>query len=114
MKVYFFENNVFVECSFAANSLSRGCIVLLIVDGNETLVEELMLERSSNTLSTITQCNTTTYQMITYDVILGLDLESNGTVGSIPVPIKVEPIEDVSNFTEITSCVIPVGKSDSK
>ena len=105
VKVYFFENNVFVECSFAANSLSRGCLVRLVLDGNETMADELVLSRDPSSVSTLSQCNTTANQRSAYDVLFGLDLESNGTEGSVPIPvIEMEPIMSAREFTELTGC----------
>ena len=105
VKVYFFENNVFVECSFAANSLSRGCLVRLVLDGNETMADELVLSRDSSSVSILSQCNTTANQRSAYDVIFGLDLESNGAEGSVPIPvIEMEPIMSAREFTELTGC----------
>ena len=105
VKVYFFENNVFVECSFAANSLSRGCLVRLVLDGNETMADELVLSRDSSSVSILSQCNTTANQRSAYDVIFGLDLESNGAPGSVPIPVvEMEPIMSAREFTEMTGC----------
>ena len=72
------------------------------------MADELVLMRDSSSLSTLSQCNTTVNQRIAYDMIFGLDLESNGAEGSVPIPVvEMEPIMSARGFTGCsTSCRI--------
>ena len=82
------ENNSFlVECHFMMNSTPYGCMVVITSVHYEDVV--LNLTRMSNS-----QANSVTVQDIVkvnrpavcYKHVSGFDIESNGAIGSLPIP----------------------------
>ena len=57
----FFETFIFLNCTFGAGSLARGCVFILQLEGEEGEVgrERFWLERQNGSSVASTQCNRT-------------------------------------------------------
>jgi hypothetical protein len=97
----FFENNVFLTCSFADGSVPDGCVFKFRVNQNGTGDEEIQVLRSMGSQ----QCNVTANQLNGYMGIFAFDMGS----GVVPIQVDTLMISTEAEFTNITGCIIPEG-----
>ena len=96
----FFNNHLFIYCSFADNSQAQGCIVRLTLSStNET--ESFEVKRKSSSL-----CTTTNNQREAYSSVVVLDWEENGMVGNLSFDITtgVFSVSSLDEYIELTGC----------
>ena len=107
--IMFFENNIFLTCSFAVGSTATGCIFLFQVNQNGTVVEieEFMVLCSGPGGS---QCSIITNQRNGYMNLSVLDLEQDGTQGQIVLTSGEIMLETEDEYTQLTGCSIPRGE----
>lgn len=105
-RVVFFENNVFLTCSFASGSLATGCVFTFLVNQNGTGTEQFMVQQSMGSQ----QCNVTTNQRNGYLDISVLDLEADGlSLGAVVLSVNTELVNSEAEYTQMTGCTIPQG-----
>ena len=106
--IIFFENNIFLNCTFASNSDARGCeFQLELVNRTDTFF--LSQPQSESGAS---QCNQTMNQADAYVRLVAVDREADGT-SSMALPIMLEPlvIENADKYMSLTGCSIPEPRS---
>jgi hypothetical protein len=98
-KVMFFENRLFLRCSFVDNSEARGCIVRLTLSStNET--ESFEVSRESGSL-----CTTANNQRKAYSSVVVSDLEGSGMMGNVSLNITANVLNLPSmQYTELIGC----------
>ena len=109
-QVVFFENNIFLTCSFAVGSRATGCIFLFQVNQNGTVVgiEEFVVLRSGGGGS---QCDVSANQRNGYMDLSVQDLEQDGsTRGQVLLTPREIVLETEAEYTELTGCSIPRGE----
>ena len=100
----------------AANSPALGCSIRLSLGrDNDTQSDdtfELRRRPSSgqgiNDIIIVSSCNQSTNQRKAYDDIVGVDIESDGTLGVVERKVVVTVLDSEQNFTRLTKCVRPV------
>ena len=98
VEAVFFENRLFLRCSFAGNSQARGCIVRLTLSStNET--ERFEVSRESGSL-----CTTANNQRDAYSTMVVLDLEANGMNGSVSLNFNSSLASSQEEFIQVTGC----------
>ena len=109
-EVVFFENNVFLSCSFADDSSAVGCVFTFQVNQNGTGNEQIVLMQSVGGQ----QCNTTANQRNGYTEIFVQDLESDGvSMGQLSLPAEVTLLESAAEYSQLTGCSVPTGMPDT-
>ena len=110
-QVVFFENNIFLTCSFAGGSTATGCIFQFQVNqnGTETAVEieEFVVLRFGVDGS---QCNVSANQRNGYMDLFVKDLEQDGMRGQVLLTPREIVLETEAEYTELTGCSIPRGE----
>ena len=101
--VIFFENNIFVTCTFASDSIALGCAIQLVLV-NATEPEQLLVLQSGTNVS---QCNQTMNQRDAYVSILAGDYEDNGELGTEPLLLEPLVLTDADSYMSWTGCDIP-------
>ena len=102
----FFENNIFMTCTFADTVTSQGCIF------NFTLANgtELFYLSRDPASAVVSQCNVSSSQRMAYTSFEVMDWESDGSLGSLRIPIPIPPgpvvVEQEANYTQLTDCVV--------
>ena len=99
-EVVFFENRLFLRCSFADNSQAQGCIVRLTLSStNET--ERFEVSRESGSL-----CTTANNQREAYSSVVVSDLEENGDEGRVILNITQNAVNVTSleQYIDLTGC----------
>ena len=99
-EVVFFENRLFLRCSFADNSQAQGCIIRLTLSStNET--ERFQISHRSGSL-----CTTANNQREAYSSVVILDWEENGMEGNVSLDTAqtVVNVSTLEQYTEITGC----------
>lgn len=104
-RAVFFENNVFLTCSFADGSVAVGCVFVFQVNQNGTGTEEFVLLRSMQ------QCNVTGNQQNGYTDISVFDLRSGG-IGQVAVEVDAMTLPSEAEFTDMTGCIVPQGDTN--
>ena len=104
--IVFFQNNVFLNCSFASNSNADGCEFQL------RLVNRTDMFFLPQTEPVVSQCNQTMNEADAYVQLVAVDREADGT-SSMRAPIVLQPvvIEDAEAYTSLTGCGIPEPES---
>ena len=98
VEAVFFENRLFLRCSFAGNSQARGCIVRLTLSStNET--ESFEVSRESGSL-----CTTANNQRDAYSTMVVLDLEANGMEGNVSLNFNSTLLTSQEEYTQLTGC----------
>ena len=98
VEAVFFENQLFLRCSFAGNSQARGCIVRLTLSStNET--ESFEVSRESGFL-----CTTANNQRDAYSTMVVLDFEANGMEGNVSLNINSSVLTSQEEYTQVTGC----------
>ena len=98
-RAIFFENNVFLTCSFAGGSIVEGCIFMFQVNQNGTGTEEFVVVGSQ-------QCNVTANQLNGYMDISAFDLGSN----LVPIMVDTILLTSEMDFTSTTGCIVVQGQ----
>lgn len=96
----FFENRLFLRCSFAGNSQARGCIVRLTLSStNET--ESFEVSRESGSM-----CTNANNQREAYSSVVVLDREGDGMEGNVSLNITryVVNATSLEEYIELTGC----------
>jgi hypothetical protein len=100
----FFENRLFLRCSFAANSQARGCAVILTLSGrNDT--ERFELDATSGGNSSL--CTEANNQREAYSSVKALDIEANGSDGVVRLDIAPAVLETEGEYVAMTGCRQP-------
>lgn len=99
----FFENNIFMTCSFADVVTSQGCVFNLTL-ANGTELFYLARDPSESMAS---QCNVTSSQRGAYVSFEVMDWELDGSFGSFRIRIPDPPVIEVeADYTQLTGCVV--------
>jgi hypothetical protein len=99
-ELVFFENRLFLRCSFADNSEARGCNIRLTLSStNET--ESFEVSRESGSL-----CTTANNQREAYSSVVVSDVEGNGQEGSLILNItqNVVNVTSLQQYMDLTGC----------
>lgn len=104
-RVVFFENNVFLTCSFAGGAASMGCVFRFQVNQNGTGTETFVVLQSMRSQ----QCNVTANQLNGYTDISVFDMRADG-VGQLAIAVDTETVGSEDEFTTTTGCTVPQGK----
>ena len=102
VEVVFFENRLFLRCSFADNSQARGCIVNLILSStNETERFEVARQGSSGSM-----CTTANNQREVYGSVVVQDWEVDGGEGNVTLNItnRVVNTTSLEQYRQLTGC----------
>ena len=99
----FFENRLFLRCSFADNSRAQGCIIRFTLSSSNE-VESFEVSRESGSL-----CTSANNQREAYNsTVLVLDREENGEEGSLILNFSLIDSEmnvtSLEQYTELTGC----------
>ena len=108
--VIFFENNIFLSCSFASGSVAFGCEFQFQVNLNGTSegLEEFVVERSGVHGSL---CSASSNQRNGYMTISVLDLEQDRmTRGSVALTPGEQVLETEADYMQQTGCSVQRGK----
>ena len=110
-RIIFFQNNIYVTCTFASNSNARGCRFKFVL-ANQNEVEPFFISRSS---STVSQCNVTMNQRRAYVNFTVTDVEANGTNGTRPIVLDnrtdIDSLNSAAEYFSVTGCTIPEPES---
>lgn len=105
-RVIFFDNNVFLFCSFADGSLAVGCMFTFQVNLNGTGNEEFIVLQSMGGQL----CNVTANQLSGYMDIVVFDLESDGvSVTPVSIIVDIVTVGSEDDYTEMTGCTVQQG-----
>lgn len=100
--ITFFENNIFVTCTFASDSTASGCAIqLVLVNTTEVFV---VFQSVTNNVSL---CNQTMNQRDAYISISAGDFENNGDLGTELILLEPLVLTDADSYTSWTGCDIP-------
>lgn len=108
-RVVFFENNVFLTCSFAGGSEAQGCRFTFQVNQNSSEDEEFLVLRSEGGQ----QCNTSLNQRTAYVDLLVVDVERNGDLGQLSISLAADAVlvaESEEAYREMTGCRVEQGE----
>ena len=96
----FFENRLFLRCSFADGSEAQGCIVILTLSST-TEIESFDVSRESGFL-----CTTANNQREAYSSVVVLDREVDGMEGNVTLNITETVVNATSleQYIELTGC----------
>ena len=100
VEAVFFENRLFLRCSFADNSQARGCIVNLILSSTkQTERFEVARQGSSGSLHT-----TSLNQREVYSSVVAMDWEANENSGNVTLNVtnSVQSLSSLEEFSEQT------------
>ena len=99
-EVVFFENRLFLRCSFADSSQARGCIIRLTLSSTNE-IESFEVSGESGSL-----CTTANNQRETYSSVVILDREGNGMEGNLTLNItqSVVNVTSLEQYVELTGC----------
>lgn len=104
-QVFFFENTIFLNCTFADNIAGIGCAF-----GFQDRSVFIFLPSTGSQSIGSQQCNSTTNQINSNSAISVFDLESNGTVMvPVAVPVQVIVVGNEETFTDVTECRVQRG-----
>ena len=102
--IVFFQNNIFMNCSFANSVAGRGCIFNLSLVNTS----ELFYLPRDGVMAVTSQCNTTSSQSMAYTSFAVLDWESDGSPGQLPILVpRPLDIAEETNYTQLTGCIVP-------
>ena len=108
-QVVFFRNNVFLTCYFAVDSGARGCVFLfdanLNASGASTNEFRVLLGSDHHG----EQCNTSDNQRTGYVRFTVVDLEQDGSMGVVSLPVMVREVETEEEYREQTRCSVARG-----
>ena len=99
-RLTFFENNIYLSCSFASSSPAQGCVFIFTASSNIT-------ERFNVSQSESRTCAQLQNMENVYTSIVALDWESDGSYGSRPISINVNETASAEEFMQVTSCSLP-------
>jgi len=111
--VVFFKNNVFLSCRFANGSGAKGCVFLFNANLNEsgsTSINEFRVSLPSNDYRG-NQCNASDNQRNGYMRFTVMDVEEDGSVGVVSLPVAVREVVTEEEYRQQTGCSIPRGQS---
>ena len=102
----FFENRLFLRCSFASSSQARGCAVILTLTGS-TETERFDLSIMSDGSASL--CAEANNQREAYSSVEALDVEANGSDGVVRLYINstVTVLMNEGEFIDMTGCRQP-------
>ena len=100
----FFENRLFLRCSFAGNSQARGCAIILTLSGtNETERFEVnAVSGGSNSL-----CTMADNQRDAYRSVEAVDIEMNGSDGILRLEVTTTVLTTEEEYIATTRCRQP-------
>ena len=96
----FFENYIYLSCSFASSSQAQGCAFIFAASSNTT--EWFNVSQSESRL-----CAQLQNMGNEYTSIIALDWESDGSYGSQPIGIDVNRSASSGEFMQVTGCSLP-------
>ena len=100
MEAIFFENWLYSYCSFANNSLARGCLIkLLLRESNETDPEDFEISRAVGN-----SCNMTNNRFEAYSGLTVVDIKASGVDGNFSLPVSAREVYSQDEFMDITGC----------
>ena len=99
--ITFFQNNIFMMCTFANTITALGCIFNLTLTNS---TEMFYLPRDE--MAMVSQCNISSSQRMAYTSIEVMDWESDGNPGTLRIPIMPVVVSDDANYTQLTGCVV--------
>ena len=104
VEAVFFENRLFLRCSFAGGSQARGCAVILTLSGtNETeRFEVSTVSGGSNSL-----CTMANNQKDAYRSVEALDIEMNGMDGVLRLEVTPTVLTTEDEYIAMTGCKQP-------
>ena len=104
VQAVFFQNRLFLQCSFADNSQARGCVFTLVLIGSNNETERFEVRRQGNAGSL---CTTANNQREVYSSVLVMDWEENGEDGSVTLNVTnvVMNVSTLAEYTSLTGCV---------
>ena len=82
-KLIHFENILMIQCDFISGSDARGCMVVLV---GEAFNRTVNLTRCATCSSAIVNVS---YQLSCFRDVLGFDIESDGSIGTLAIPGKL-------------------------
>jgi hypothetical protein len=95
----FFETFVLFSCSFGSGSVALGCVLTLELEGGQEMGRErFFVERQSDSSVVASLCNRTDNSRMAYQVISAVDWESDGTEGSVSIPVLASVTVDEGEF----------------
>ena len=102
----FFDNRLFLRCSFAANSQARGCAIILTLTGS---METERFELGAPSGGSSSLCTEADNQKEAYSSVEVLDIEADGSDGvvrlNITSTVVVLPTE--GEYEAMTGCRQP-------
>lgn len=98
VEAIFYENRLYLRCSFATNSVASGCLIkFLLKDSNETEDFEINREKGYS-------CNTTKNQFGAYSGFVVLDIEASGSKGNTSLPVFPMNVSTLDEYEQETGC----------
>ena len=96
----FFENRLFLWCSFAENSQAKGCIFVLILSSNNER-ERHEVTRDGSTGLLYTNSNN---QREAYSSVVVMDWEENGIDGNVTLNVTsgVKRVTSLAEYSKLT------------
>ena len=97
----FFENNLYLRCTFAVNSAAQGCLIRLSISGsNDT--DDFIVSREAEY-----SCNRTNNRLEAYSDVTVSDLEENGMMGNVSLMVVPMEVDTLDDFIVQTRCTAP-------
>ena len=98
--IVFFENNIYISCTFASDSNAEGCMFQLTLSNG---AETFDLPRSS---SNVSRCTQTRNQPDAFIELTVSDRERDGMIGMQSIVPSILILNRTS-YTTLTGCSIP-------
>ena len=89
------SDSISVQCEFITGSDAQGCMVVLESALDNTTLTLSIVREDAYAVGTIN----TTRSLSCYQKVSGFDIESNGSIGTLPVPGEL-----MVNSTNIVTC----------
>ena len=81
VKALQFENVLMIQCDFISGSDARGCMVVLVGEAFNRTVNLTWCATCSSAI--------VSYQLSCFREVLGFDIESDGSIGTLAIPEKL-------------------------
>lgn len=101
----FFENRLFLRCSFAGNSQARGCVVILTLIGTNETERFDVMRAGGNVRASL--CTMADNQREAYRSIEAFDFEANGNIGLVNLNVSSNVLDTEEEYVQLTGCTEP-------
>lgn len=101
VEAIFFENNLYLRCTFAVNSAAQGCLIRLSVSGSNDTDDFRVFREAGYS------CNQTNNRLEAYSDVTVSDLEENWMVGNVSLMVVPMEVFTSNDFMEQTKCTPP-------